>query len=147
MSSMAISRPSGALTRSSERQSGTSRSITGGRLWHGQPATTAAVQPGMRRTILLLALLTLTIGAAWRRGDAYMLHAGKTDVTMMGGMPVSELPALHRRLGDTSYLWVRLGTREWLIRDETLLREATALWAPIQALEREQHGLGVEYVR
>jgi hypothetical protein len=98
----------------------------------------------MRRTILLLALLVLTTGAAWRRGDAYMLHAGKTDVTMMGGMPVSEVPALHRPLGDTSYLWVRLGTREWLIRDETLLREATALWAPIQALEPEQHGLGEE---
>jgi hypothetical protein len=99
----------------------------------------------MRRTIFLLALLVLTTAAAWRRGDAYMLHTGKTDVTMTGGsMTVSELPALRRRLGDASYLWVRLGTREWLIRDEALLREATTLWAPIQALEPEQHELGEE---
>ena len=77
----------------------------------------------MRRTILLLAFLALTTGAAWRRGDAYVLHAGKTSVTMTS-VSIRELPALLRRLGDASYLWVRLGSREWLIRDEALLRGA-----------------------
>ena len=80
----------------------------------------------MRRTILLLALLALSTGAAWRRGDAYMLHVGKTDVTMTS-TTVNELVALRRRLGDGSYLWVRLGSREYLIRDEALLRDAAAL--------------------
>src|SRR5207248_2481458 len=72
---------------------------------------------GMRRTILLLALLALTTGAAWRRGDAYVLHAGKTNVTMTS-VSIRELPALLRRLGDTPYLWVRLGSREWLRSEE-----------------------------
>jgi len=97
----------------------------------------------MRRTILLLAFLALTTGAAWRRGDAYVLHADKTNVTMTS-VSIRELPALLRRLGDASYLWVRLGSREWLIRDEALLREAAALWAPIEALRPEQDELGAE---
>ena len=100
----------------------------------------------MRRTILLLAFLALTTGAAWRRGDAYVLHAGKTNVTMTS-VSIRELPALLRRLGDASYLWVRLGSREWLIRDEALLREAAALWAPIEALRPEQDELGAEESR
>ena len=100
----------------------------------------------MRRTILLLALLTLTTGAAWRRGDAYVLHVDKTNVTMTS-VSMRELPALLRRLGDTPYLWVRLGSREWLIRDEALLREAAALWAPIEALRPEQDELGAEESR
>jgi hypothetical protein len=58
-----------------------------------------------------------------------------------------ELPAQLRRFGDGPYLWVRLGSREWLIRDEALLREAVALWAPIDALRPEQDALGAEEAR
>jgi len=90
----------------------------------------------MKRAIFLLALLALTTGAAWRRGDAYVLRAGKTDITMTS-TTMRELPALLRRFGDGPYLWVRLGSREWLIRDETVLREAVELWAPIASLLRE----------
>jgi hypothetical protein len=102
----------------------------------------------MRRTILLLALLALTTGAAWRRGDAYMLHVGKTNVTMTSStVAINDLVPLQRRLGDGSYLWVRLGSREWLIRDEALLRQASAMWAPIDALRPEQDELGEEESR
>jgi len=100
----------------------------------------------MRRTILLLALLALSTGAAWRRGDAYMLHVGKTDVTMTS-TTVNELVALRRRLGDGSYLWVRLGSREYLIRDEALLRDAAALWAPVEAMKPEERELSAEESR
>jgi hypothetical protein len=97
----------------------------------------------MRRTILLFTILALSTAAAWRRGEAYMLHVGKTDVTMTS-TNIEELVSLRHRLGDGAYLWVRIGGREWLIRDEAFLREATAMWAPIQALEPEQHALGEE---
>ena len=97
----------------------------------------------MRRTILLLAVLALTSGAAWRRGDAYMLHAGKTDVTMTS-TTIDELVPLRRRLGDGSYLWVRMSGREWLIRDAALLREAAALWEPVEALKPEQRAVDRE---
>jgi hypothetical protein len=97
----------------------------------------------MRRTILLLALLALTTGAAWKRGDAYMLHTSKTDVTMTS-MSVEELPPLHRRFGNGSYLWVRLDGREYIIRDEAVLRDATAYWAPVDALRPEQHAVEAE---
>ncbi len=100
----------------------------------------------MRRTILLLALLALSTGAAWRRGDAYMLHVGKTDVTMTS-TSIDNLVAVRHRLGDGSYLWVRLGGREYLIRDEALLREATALWAPVEALKPEERELSAEESR
>lgn len=100
----------------------------------------------MRRTILLLALLALTTGAAWRRGDAYVLRAGNTDVTMTS-TSVGELPALLRRLGNPPYLWVRLGARQWLIRDEALLRQAVALWEPIEAMRPEERELGDEESR
>ena len=99
----------------------------------------------MRRTILLLALLALSTGASWRRGDAYMLHVGKTDVTMTSStIDVNGLVAVRRRLGDGSYLWVRLDGREYVIRDEALLREATDLWAPVNALKPEEHELSAE---
>lgn len=101
----------------------------------------------MKRAILLLALLALTAGAAWRHGDAYVLRAGKTNVTLLSGTSWSELPALQRRLGDGPYLWVRLGSRAWLIRDEALLRQAAELWAPIDALKPEQRELGDEESR
>ena len=100
----------------------------------------------MKRAIFLLALLALTTGAAWRRGDAYVLRAGKTDITMTS-TTMRELPALLRRFGDGPYLWVRLGSREWLIRDETVLREAVELWAPIEALRPEQRELDAEESR
>jgi len=97
----------------------------------------------MKRALLLLSLLALTAGAAWRRGDAYMLHVGKTDVTMTS-TTIDDLVRIHRRLGDGSYLWVRLSGREWVIRDEALLRQAEALWAPVEALKPEQHAIGEE---
>jgi len=99
----------------------------------------------MRRTILLLAVLALTTAAAWRRGDAYVLHVGKTDVTMTSSqVGIDSVVALQHRLGNGPYLWVRLGAREYLIRDEAFLREAEALWAPVQALKPEEHELDDE---
>ena len=98
----------------------------------------------MRRTILLLAVLALTTGAAWRRGDAYVLHAGKTNVTMTS-VSMRELPALLRRLGENApYFWTRMAGREYLIRDEAFLREAMALWAPVEELKPEQKALSAE---
>ncbi len=65
----------------------------------------------------------------------------------MTSMSIRELPALLRRLGATPYLWVRLGSREWLIRDEALLRQAAAIWPPIEAMKPEQRELGAEEAR
>jgi len=99
----------------------------------------------MRRTILLLAVLALTTAAAWRRGDAYVLHVGKTDVTMTSSqVGIDSVVALQHRLGNAPYLWVRVSAREYLIRDETFLRQAEALWAPVQALKPEEHELDDE---
>lgn len=97
----------------------------------------------MKRAILLLSLLATMTGAAWRRGDAYVLHVGTTHVTMTS-TTMQELPKLLRRLGDGSYLWVRVSGREWMIRDAALLREAAAMWAPVDALAPEQHAVGRE---
>lgn len=97
----------------------------------------------MRRTLLLLAALALTTAAGWRRGDAYILHAGPTDVTMMS-VSVDDLMKLRDRLGHGSYLWVRLAGREWMIRDEATLRQATALWAPVEALKPEEREVNAE---
>src|ERR1043165_9302179 len=99
----------------------------------------------MRRTILLLAVLALTTAAAWRRGDAYVLHVGKTDVTMTSSqVGIDSVVALQHRLGNGPYLWVRVSGREYLIGDEPFLRQAEALWAPVQALKPEQHELDDE---
>ena len=100
----------------------------------------------MRRMIMLLAVLALTPAAAWRHGDAYVLHSGDTDVTMTSAS-IDDLVALKRRLGDDSYLWVRLGSHEYLIRDENVLREAVHLWAPIEAMRPEQESLSEEEER
>jgi hypothetical protein len=99
----------------------------------------------MRRTILLLAALALTTGAAWHRGDAYVLHAGKTDITMTSShVSIDDVVTLRHRLGEGPYLWVHLGAREYVIRDEAFLRDAVALWAPVEALKPEQHELDEE---
>lgn len=97
----------------------------------------------MRRTIFLLAVLALTTAAAWRRGDAYVLHRGDTQVTMTS-TTINQLVSLMRRLGDGPYLWARIDSREWLIRDDALLREAVALWAPVQALKPEEKAIDAE---
>lgn len=91
-------------------------------------------------------MLALTTAGAWRRGDAYILRTGKTHV-IRTSTTINELVPLQRRLGDTSYLWVRLDGREWLIRDEALLREAAALWAPIEALKPEERAVDAEESR
>jgi len=102
----------------------------------------------MRRTIVLLLALALTTAAAWQRRDAYVLHSGKSNITMMGGMTIDALVALHKRLGeDTPYLWARIAGREYLIRDEAFLRQADALWAPVRALKPEEKALSAEEKR
>jgi hypothetical protein len=99
----------------------------------------------MRRTILLLLALGMLTAGAWRRGDAYVLHSGKTDVTMMSNMSIDALVGLHKRLDEsTPYFWMRIDGREYLVRDEAFLREATELWAPVQALKPEQKALDAE---
>ena len=98
----------------------------------------------MRRTSLILMLLALTTGAAWQHGDAYVLHSGTTDVTMMRGSSLEFFNGLQQRLGNGSYLWTRIDGRDYLIRDEALLRDAEALWAPAHALKRERKTLQAE---
>ena len=85
-------------------------------------------------------------GAAWRRGDAYELRVGKTNVilTTTSGASLHSLTALRQRLGDEPYLWTRISGRDYLIRDEDFLREAAAMYAPIDALKPEQDALEAE---
>ncbi|HEV2722114.1 MAG TPA: hypothetical protein VG323_18985 [Thermoanaerobaculia bacterium] len=97
----------------------------------------------MRRTILLLALLALSTGAAWRRGDAYILHRGNEQVAMMSST-IEQMNGLMRRLGHEPYFWARIDGREWVIRDEAFLREAVALWAPVRELKPEEKALNAE---
>ena len=99
----------------------------------------------MRRTILLLAFLALATGGAWPFGDAYVLHSGKTDVTMTSSrVSIDSVVKVRKRFGDGPFLWTRIGGREYLIRDEAFLRDADELWAPMEALKPEQHALGDE---
>jgi flagellar motility protein MotE (MotC chaperone) len=99
----------------------------------------------MRRTILILLALVLTTAAAWRHGDAYILHSGKTNVTMMSNMTIEKLVAAQKRFGENEpYFWMRIDGREYLISDEAFLREARELWAPINALKPEQKELDAE---
>lgn len=81
--------------------------------------------------------------AAWSRNDAYILRSGETDITRTSST-VEELVAAQRRLPQGPYLWVRLGSREYLIRDETVLDQAVALWAPIEAMKPEQRAVSEE---
>lgn len=85
-------------------------------------------------------------GAAWNRDDAYILKAGNTDVTRTSST-IKELVAVTHRLGDPPYLWVRLGSHEYLIRDESVLREAVTLWAPVEAMKPEQREVSAEEER
>ena len=97
----------------------------------------------MRRTILLLAVLVLTTAGTWRRGDAYVLHRGDDQVSMTS-TTIQQLSALMRRLGNEPYFWTRIDGREWVIRDEAFLRQATELWAPVKALKPELKALSAE---
>lgn len=99
----------------------------------------------MRQIVLLLAIAAFATAATWNRGDAYILHAGKTDVSMTN-MSISELVA-RQHLGNASYLWARIRSHEYLIEDEGVLRDAVALWAPIEALKPEQQSLSDEEER
>jgi len=63
----------------------------------------------------------------------------------MTGMTVDRLVAAHKRFSDSApYFWMRIDGREYLIRDETFLRQARALWAPVDALKPEQKELDKE---
>ena len=89
--------------------------------------------------------LLLLFAAVWPRGDAYILHVGQTNVTLTSStMAVQDLPAIYRRLGEGSYLWVREGGHEYVTRDPQLLSEAEALWAPAQALKPEERAIDDE---
>src|ERR1051325_783630 len=109
-----------------------------------QPAWRGRRPRDMRRTMLLLMLLALSTGAAWRRGDAYVLHFGKSDVTLRWGSSIAFFVGLQKRLGGGSYLWTRIDGREYVIRDEAFLRDADALWAPAHALKPEEKALAAE---
>jgi beta-lactamase regulating signal transducer with metallopeptidase domain len=81
---------------------------------------------------------------AWRRGDAYILRAGHSDVSR-SSTTVEELVRVRKRLDEEGpYLWFRTGSREYLIRDEEVLRQADLLWADIDALKPEQRAVSDE---
>jgi hypothetical protein len=97
--------------------------------------------------MLFLALLALTTGAAWRRGDGYVLQTENPHMMVNTGIALRELPAMQRRFGHGPYVWARVGGRNYLIRDEAFLRQAAALWAPVDALRPEQDALSAEESR
>ena len=89
--------------------------------------------------------LLLLFAAVWPHGDAYILHVGRTNVTMTSStVGVESLPAVYKRLGEGSYLWVREGGQEYVTRDAELLGQAEALWAPAQALKPEERAIDEE---
>lgn len=97
--------------------------------------------------MLLLALLALTTGAAWRRGDAYLLQTEHSHMLINSGISLRHIPELQKRFGDGPYLWAHVDGREYLIRDEAFMREAQALWAPVDALRPEEKELNKEESR
>ena len=88
----------------------------------------------MKRLMLIAAALTML--ASKSNKDAYIL-AYDENVTFNAGTDFSYFKTLRERYPG-KVLWVRRNGREYVVRDETLLLRARALFAPQAALAPEQ---------
>lgn len=93
----------------------------------------------MRKAIPLLLALAFTLAATaaemsyiFKRGDRSYIVTGNVDVTNIG--------ALTKRFsGD--YLWAKIGRREYLIREDSVLAEAGRAFVHVEANQEKYHAL------
>jgi hypothetical protein len=90
----------------------------------------------MKRLLLVAVALTMLASSTPRR-DGYILAPSDDTLTFSGGVDMSSFETLRERYPG-KMLWVRRNGREYVIRDETLLLRAQALFAPPAALAPEQ---------
>ena len=94
----------------------------------------------MRRLLIVMAALSML--ASSPRKDAYILSTGD-NMTFNAATDLQEFLSLRKRINGR-YIWVRRGGREYVIRDETTILRAEALFVPEGRLSPEQTALGRE---
>ncbi|MEK6373942.1 MAG: hypothetical protein AABO58_14745 [Acidobacteriota bacterium] len=95
----------------------------------------------MKRLLLIAVALTMLASSKPRR-DGYIL-AYEDNMTFSGGVDFSFFKTLRER-HPGKVLWVRRNGREYVVRDETLIMRARALFAPQGALAGEQVAIARE---
>src|SRR5262249_43496551 len=94
----------------------------------------------MRRVALVAGAVLLLASSAPK--DGYIVSVGD-DNTFNTGTNLNELLAVRKHMTGR-YVWVRRDGHEYVIRDETTVRRAEALFASPAALAPEQEALGRE---
>ena len=94
----------------------------------------------MKRMMMIAAAVTMLASGAHK--DAYII-AVDNNTTFNAGTSVEQFMAF-RKHNPGRYVWVRRNGREYLIRDETTILRAEALFAPEVRLSPEQAALGRE---
>jgi hypothetical protein len=74
--------------------------------------------------------------------DAWVLLRAGTDDVQMNGNTADIRAAKHWREKDESLLYVRRGSKAWVLRDAAVLGKIAPLWAPIDALGKQMEALG-----
>src|SRR5438132_1568800 len=95
----------------------------------------------MKRLLLIAAALA-SLASSNPRKDAYIL-AYEPNVTFNAGTDISYFKTLRQRYPG-KVLWVRRNGREYLVRDETFLMRARALFTPQAALAPEHAAVARE---
>ena len=95
------------------------------------------------KRLLLIAVALAMLATSKSRRDGYILAPSSDNLTFSGGIDMSSFETLRERYPG-KLLWVRRDGREYIIRDETLLMRAQALFAPPAALAPEQAAIARE---
>jgi hypothetical protein len=91
---------------------------------------------------LMMIAAAVTILASPGHKDAYILSTGDNNTFNMG-TSIPDFNAQMKRFSGR-YIWVRRNGHEYLIRDETTILRAEALFAPEERLSPEQEAIGRE---
>ncbi len=95
----------------------------------------------MKNAILILAALAMLAASA--RKDAYVISTGDNN-TFNTGTSLQEFFAVRKRIGTERCIWVRRGGQEYVIRDETAVQRALALFGQERSLAPEQEAVNRE---
>jgi bla regulator protein blaR1 len=79
------------------------------------------------------------------QGLSYVLYVeqGRHNATMSGSSSDMDKASRLRRGGEP-LLWFRLGSKEYVVRDAAVLREAEEIWRPVSRLGEQQGELGAQ---
>ena len=94
----------------------------------------------MRRLLIVIAALTMLASSGHK--DAYIVSVGD-GVTFNTGTSLDEFLALRKRVS-CKCIWVRRAGHEYIIRDETTVLRAEALFAPEAAFGPQQAAISRE---